>query len=60
MAELDGKKVEPFKKELFGSPESTTGLGSGFDIFSSPFSLGPALGSSKEGKISFMLVMCII
>ena len=50
MAELDGKKVEPFKKELFGSPESTTGLGSGFDIFSSPFSLGPALGSSKEGK----------
>jgi len=44
------KKVEPFKRELFGSPESNSGLGAGFDTFSSPFSLGPALSSSKEGR----------
>lgn len=49
MAE-SGKKIEPFKKDLFGSPESSTGLEAGFDAFSSPFSLEPALVSSKEGK----------
>jgi len=48
----EGKKVEPFKKELFGTPESTSSLGLGFDTFSSPFSLGQALGTSKEGKIT--------
>ena len=50
MAEFGGKKVEPFKKDLFGSPESSTDLDAGFSTFSSPFSLGPALVSSNGGK----------
>ena len=51
MADSSEKKIEPFNRKLFGSPSgSNSGLGEGFDVFSSPFSLGPALSTSKEGR----------